>query len=126
MKNESDLNKNINKFNSNFPITMTEKAISIALKSLSLEKNNKSILRISVKGGGCAGLKYLLNFVNNNNNDRLDISTKINELNIIIDVFSAIHLNGTTIDYVQSLQESGFKFKNPSAKRTCGCGSSFS
>jgi iron-sulfur cluster assembly accessory protein len=116
------LNKNINKFN--FPIEMTKKAIEIASKGLLQEKNNKNILRISVKGGGCAGLKYLLNFVKNK--DNLDISKNINGLNIVIDIFSAIHLNGTTIDYVQSLQESGFKFKNPSAKRTCGCGSSFS
>ncbi len=124
MKNESSsLRKEINKSNLNFPIKITKKAIDIALKNLS-PKNNNNILRISVKGGGCAGLKYLLNFVKNSNS--LDISTNINGLNIAIDIFSAIHLRGTVIDYVQSLQESGFKFKNPLAKRTCGCGSSFS
>ena len=72
-KKKLSLNKDIDKYN--FPIEMTKKAIEIASKGLLQEKKNKNILRISVKGGGCAGLKYLLNFVKNK--DNLDISKNI-------------------------------------------------
>ncbi len=108
-----------------FPIHLTEKAIEMALLALEETKGEDgSHLRISIRGGGCAGFKYALNFVNDIDDD--DIIANKNGLSVVTDIFSATHLGGSTVNYIESLQEAGFKFENPNARRTCGCGSSFS
>ena len=81
-------------------------------------------LRIGVTGGGCSGLQYLLDFARDPGD--LDFFEEQHGVRVFIDPFSAAHLAGTTIDYVDSLQGSGFKFDNPNIVRSCGCGSSFS
>ena len=80
-------------------------------------------LRMKVVGGGCSGLKYELSF-----DDRVgDIDSQIEShgVRIIVDEKSALYLVGTTLDFVDTLQESGFKIMNPNANNTCGCGDSF-
>ncbi|MBW2273746.1 MAG: iron-sulfur cluster assembly accessory protein [Deltaproteobacteria bacterium] len=80
-------------------------------------------LRMKVVGGGCSGLKYELSF-----DDRVrDIDSEIEAhgVRIIVDEKSALYLVGTVLDFVDTLQESGFKIQNPNANNTCGCGDSF-
>ena len=107
-----------------FPLEVTDRAVSMvqaALKETGGEEGD--VLRVGVKGGGCAGLSYSLNFVEELTTD--DYLVRFEDVKVIVDGFSATFLEGTTLDYVETLQGAGFKFENPQAKRTCGCGSSF-
>ncbi|MBA3645034.1 MAG: iron-sulfur cluster assembly accessory protein [Gemmatimonadaceae bacterium] len=81
-------------------------------------------LRVSVQPGGCSGFKYSLVIEDKSAEDDLVISGE--GFNVFVDPFSAQYLNGVTIDYVTSMQGSGFTFKNPNSTGGCGCGSSFS
>jgi iron-sulfur cluster assembly accessory protein len=81
-------------------------------------------LRVAVVSGGCSGFSYGLDFEKQERPD--DVVLSMDGLKIFLDPSSAHHLTGTVIDYVSSLQESGFRFTNPNAKSTCGCGTSFS
>lgn len=108
-----------------FPVKITDKALQMALQALEESQGEDgNVLRISVRGGGCAGFQYGLNFVQDL--DATDVVFKYGNLQVATDVFSSLHLAGTTVDYVETLQGAGFKFDNQNAKRTCGCGSSFS
>ncbi len=80
-------------------------------------------LRLKVVGGGCSGLRYELSF----DDDFRDIDTTVDAgpVRVVVDEKSALYLMGTTLDFVDTLQESGFKMVNPNAKNTCGCGESF-
>ncbi len=80
-------------------------------------------LRVSVQPGGCSGFRYGLLIEEQAAEDDLVIESE--GVKLFIDPFSAQYLNGTTIDYVSSMQGSGFTFKNPNATGGCGCGSSF-
>lgn len=84
----------------------------------------KGGLRVSVMPGGCSGFKYGLVIEDAQAED--DISVEVEGIKIFVDPFSAQYLSGTTIDYVSSMQGSGFTFKNPNSTGGCGCGSSFS
>ncbi|MBL7662294.1 iron-sulfur cluster assembly accessory protein [bacterium] len=107
-----------------FPVTLTTKAIEMIKSALKEEGLEDHGLRIAVQGGGCSGLQYGLDF---EKEERMgDVVSTVDGLKIFIDMASANFLKGTSIDYVTSLQGAGFKFNNPNAKRTCGCGSSFS
>ncbi len=80
-------------------------------------------LRLKVIGGGCSGLRYELAF-----DDRVseqDTELEVGGIRVLVDEKSALYLVGTTLDFVDTLQESGFKMLNPNAKTTCGCGESF-
>ncbi len=81
-------------------------------------------LRLGVVGGGCSGFSYQMNFENQTNG--IDKVFEFDGLKVYIDHASLMYLNGTRIDYVETLEGSGFKFENPNVKSTCGCGSSFS
>ena len=81
-------------------------------------------LRVSVQPGGCSGFKYGLLIEDQSAED--DLVVEMEGFKVFIDPFSAQYIGGVTIDYVSSLQGSGFTFKNPNATGGCGCGSSFS
>jgi len=81
-------------------------------------------LRIAVVGGGCSGFSYSMAF--ENNPGLLDKTYTFDGLKVFIDQASLLYLDGAEIDYVETLEGSGFKFNNPNVKSTCGCGSSFS
>ena len=105
-------------------ISLSEKAISEVKKIM----NENSIpenfgLRVGVKGGGCSGLSYTLGFDGEQRDG--DNIIDIQGVKIFVDWKSILYLKGTTIDYSDGLTGKGFVFNNPSAKRTCGCGSSF-
>ncbi|HAI41095.1 MAG TPA: iron-sulfur cluster assembly accessory protein [Maribacter sp.] len=102
-------------------VTLTEFA---ANKVKTLLKNKKETgLRAGIQGGGCSGFTYKLDFDNQKDGDRI---VESHGVNIYIDPKSYLYLMGTMIDFVDELNQSGFKFINPNAKRTCGCGESFS
>jgi len=81
-------------------------------------------LRVRVIGGGCAGFSYDLFFEDETSD--LDQTFTSHGISIYVDMMSVQYVEGTEIDYVEGLQGAGFKFVNPQAKQTCGCGSSFS
>jgi len=103
-----------------FPVILTDLAIE---KALSERQTKDQYLRLALQGGGCSGLQYKLDFDTNTSED--DWVVEVDGLVVVIDGHSANLLNGTTLDYTTALMASGFKFINPSAKRHCGCGSSF-
>lgn len=108
-----------------FPIEISTKALDMIRSALDETKGEDGeYLRVGVKGGGCSGFQYSLNFTGEVDDE--DILLLVDGTKIVTDAFSASYLKGTELDYVETLQGNGFKFNNPSAKRTCGCGSSFS
>lgn len=108
-----------------FPITLTEAAKHAICKAIKEEGEGAKFVRISVRGGGCSGYQYNLDFEDSVRDD--DYSWILEgDIGVVIDPISANMLKGTTVDFVSGLNGSGFKFNNPNAKRTCGCGHSFS
>lgn len=81
-------------------------------------------LRVSVVGGGCSGFQYSLGFDDAPGSD--DAVLEFDGVRVFVDSVSAGYLQGTVVDWVDGLHAAGFKFVNPNAERTCGCGSSFS
>ncbi|KGK00357.1 iron-sulfur cluster assembly protein IscA [Thalassotalea sp. ND16A] len=80
-------------------------------------------LRLGIKTTGCSGLAYVLEFVDELNED--DQVFTIDNVNIIVDGKSLVHIDGTQLDFVKEGLNEGFKFTNPNAKGECGCGESF-
>ena len=96
------------------------------VKRLITEKGQgpESFIRVGVKGGGCSGLMYELDFDNVlGDNDKV---FEDNGIKIVVDKKSYLYLVGTELDYAGGLNGKGFSFINPNANRTCGCGESFS
>ena len=81
-------------------------------------------LRMKVVGGGCSGLQYQLMFDDQARDN--DEQVEAGGVRVVVDEKSALYLVGTTLDFVDTLMESGFKIQNPNAKNSCGCGQSFS
>lgn len=106
-------------------IEVTDSAVSQIKRLLDAEgKAATHALRMKVVGGGCSGLKYQLSFDPNSKEN--DATIESAGVRVVVDEKSALYLVGTTLDYVDSLMESGFKIQNPNAKSSCGCGESFS
>lgn len=104
-------------------ITLTEAAAE-ALKKFFLTMEPKPIgVRVGVQGGGCSGFTYQLKYAYEVKDEDRELES--HEVKIVIDRKSLLYLMGTQIDYRNELGQSGFKFENPTAKRTCGCGESF-
>ena len=106
------------------PLVLTSKAVEMVKEAMEAESLEDHGLRVYVQGGGCAGFQYGLDFDNSPRSG--DFQMSLEGLTVYVDSISAMHLEGTTIDYVMGMSGAGFKFENPSAKSTCGCGSSFS
>ncbi len=87
------------------------------------QSNHKQALRISVKPGGCSGFSYAMEL--DDQADEQDVVIVEKGVSVYIDQASMAKLNGATVDYVESLQASGFKISNPEASHSCGCGKSF-
>ncbi len=82
-------------------------------------------LRIGVTGGGCSGFEYKLGFEENVNSET-DTVREIHGVRVAVDKQSELYLDGTELDYHDSIEKRGFSFNNPNATKSCGCGSSFS
>ena len=106
-------------------IVLTPKAADEVLKFMEAEQLQPADagLRVSVLPGGCSGFKYSLNIEERPLED--DHVIAMERVRVFVDGFSLPYLNGVTIDYVSSMQGSGFTFHNPNATGGCGCGSSF-
>ena len=108
-----------------FNMTLTERAADEVRKFIAQEQVpvETAGLRVSVLPGGCSGFKYSLNIEERALDD--DMVHEVNSVRVFVDGFSAQYLSGVTVDYVSSMQGSGFTFSNPNASGGCGCGSSF-
>ncbi len=104
-------------------IQLTETAVGKVTEILSMQDPKPAGLRIAVVGGGCSGFSYSMAFETAPN--MLDKTYNFGDLKVFIDQASMLYLDGAEVDYVESLEGSGFKFSNPQVKSTCGCGSSF-
>lgn len=106
-------------------INITDRAKDKILELRSKEGlNGEHNIRVAVKGGGCSGLMYDLEFdAEVLNNDHI---YEDKEIKIMVDKKSLLYLLGTTLDFSDGLNGKGFQFINPNASRTCGCGESFS
>lgn len=111
--------------NEETPITLTDKAAEMVLK-IRADENIPAdhALRLQVRGGGCSGFSYDLHF--DAPKPGVDRQFTVKGVAIIVDQMSLMYLAGTEIDYLDGLTGTGFRFKNPNVKSTCGCGSSFS
>jgi iron-sulfur cluster assembly protein len=106
------------------PVTLTPKAVEMVKITRNQEGIDESHgLRIAVRGGGCSGFEYALDFEKEPRDS--DWIYDQEGLTIYVDAVSARYLEGTNIDYVLGTAGAGFKFSNPQARGTCGCGSSF-
>lgn len=103
-------------------LTLTATAID-KVKEIMGERGEAGGLRIAVIGGGCSGFQYQMSLDAEANTD--DKVIEQDGLRVFIDARSLLYLDGTKVDYVDGLSGSGFKFDNPSARGTCGCGESF-
>ena len=81
------------------------------------------VLRVAIQGGGCSGFEYALGF--DRGAQAGDHELEFHGVKVVVDPFSAPYLQGSTIDFLEGLQESGFKIDNPNVVSACGCGSSF-
>ena len=106
------------------PIEITEAAVKKVMASMKNEGKTGWGLRISVKIGGCAGFSYNMSF--EEKPAEADEVIEQKGLKIFIEARALKMIRGIEIDYVDTLNESGFKFHNPNANSTCGCGTSFS
>lgn len=93
---------------------------------LQLEKRGtpNAALRLGIRGGGCSGFSYVLQFEDDPPRDRDEVFYHYN-VKIVVDKKSLVYLNGSTLDWEKTLMKHGFKFVNPNEKSTCGCGESF-
>ena len=106
-------------------VELTE-AAARQVKELKQQQNlpETTFLRMGVRGGGCSGLSYLLEF--DSELGPHDKQFEIDGVTVVVDRKSYVYLNGTTLDYVKQGLTGGFTFINPQAKSSCGCGTSFS
>ena len=105
-------------------VMLTPRAVEVVRKmALKESLGADQGLRIAVVGGGCSGFQYALNFDDKKEGDRV---TDFDGVKVLVDEISLPYIAGTTLDYVEGLHNAGFRFDNPRASRTCGCGSSFS
>jgi len=106
-------------------ITLTERAAK-ELRRIVQDQNlpESTVVRLGVKGGGCSGFSYSLGFDDTvHDNDQV---SEIDGFRVVCDPKSFLYLNGTQLDFEESLMGRGFKFGNPNATKSCGCGESFS
>jgi len=103
---------------------VTERAVHKVKQLLAAENKDGYGLRIAVKGGGCSGFEYGLTFDNEQRDN--DQVFDFGGLTVYVDAMSHMYLDAVEVDYVDSLQGSGFKIENPKATGSCGCGHSFS
>ena len=106
-------------------VTLTEKAAE-EIKRIRAESQvpEDSVLRVGVRAGGCSGWDYAFNFDEQHDSTK-DFVSEQHGVKLAVDKRFDLHLDGTEIDFIDDLNRRGFKFNNPNAQKTCGCGSSF-
>ena len=106
-------------------ITVTHAAASKISELLADENKTQAALRVFVQGGGCSGFQYGLMIDEGEGQANTDTLIESNGVRLVVDPISARYLRGAEVDFVDNLTGGGFTIKNPNAKSTCGCGSSF-
>ncbi len=105
------------------PLLSVTAAAAAKIKQLLAEEDDVSVLRVAIQGGGCSGFQYGLGF------DRAaaegDLELEEHGVQVVVDPYSAPYLQGAEVDYVDSIEQSGFAINNPNAVSSCGCGHSF-
>lgn len=104
-------------------VELTERAVEKVKALLTAEKKDGYGLRVAVEGGGCSGFQYGLTWEHEEKPN--DQTFEVGGLKVYVDNMSVMYLDGVKIDYLDSLEGSGFKIENPNATGTCGCGHSF-
>lgn len=106
-------------------VTLTEKAAT-EIKRIRAENKvpDEFVLRVGVRAGGCSGWDYAINFDDQADSTK-DFVTEHYGVKMAVDKRFDLHLDGTEIDFIDDLNRRGFKFNNPNAQKTCGCGNSF-
>jgi iron-sulfur cluster assembly protein len=104
-------------------VSMTPGAVSRVKELMARENLENAFLRMGVRGGGCSGMTYDLQF--DNELRKHDKQFEVDGVKVVVDVKSYLYLNGTTLDFVKQGLTGGFTFVNPNAKSSCGCGTSF-
>ena len=105
-------------------VTLTEAALKEVKRLLDVQDITEGGLRLGVKGGGCSGLSYTTNF--DEKIGEYDTVIEQDGVKVIVDAKSAIYLTGMQLDFQKDMVSGAFKFSNPNASKTCGCGESFS
>ncbi len=106
-------------------VTLTEKAAAEVKRRMDDQKmDDGQMLRVQITAGGCSGFNYGLAF-DTNYSEADDSKYDCQGVPVVVDKKSALYLDGITIDFQDDLQGYGFRFDNPNAVKTCGCGSSF-
>ena len=105
-------------------VTLTPSAVEEVKRLITKEQKPDLGLRIGVKGGGCSGLTYVL-ALEEAAPKQYDSVFEQDGVKVLVDAKSHLYLDGTTIDYKNALMGGGFEFHNPLAKKSCGCGTSF-
>ena len=105
-------------------VTITESAIERVMAIKKKRQTPDAVLRVGVRGGGCSGLSYFMDFVNEPE-EKDKIFEFENGVILAVDRKSYLFLNGTEIDFQKSMMKTGFEFNNPIAGRSCSCGESF-
>ncbi len=103
---------------------LTPKAIEMVKDAIQRENLAGWGIRVGVVGGGCSGFQYSMDFEKDAKDG--DWTFEQGGIRLFVDPMSSMYLQGVTVDYVVGLQGAGFKFNNPNARTTCGCGASFS
>lgn len=114
---EGDINERV--------INITPKAL-LTLQDLLSKDPSKPLLRMGVKAGGCSGMSYVMDFITENDINTDDHEEFYEGIRCVVDPKSLLFLYGLQLDYSDELIGGGFKFMNPNAESSCGCGSSFS
>lgn len=118
------MNENNNLTETSLKLTITPEAIAEVKRLMDQEKEDNLYLRLGVAAGGCSGMSYSMSFDTDiNENDR---EFEFDGLKVLLNEKAIPYLSGMTLEYKGGLLGGGFNFNNPNAKRSCGCGSSFS
>ncbi len=105
-------------------ITVTPGAVSAIRKQIQKRGRTETALRVGIRGGGCSGFSYVIEFHDGAPRPK-DVIFDYDDVRVLVDPKSLLYLNGSTLDWEQTLMRQGFKFVNPNEKSSCGCGHSF-
>jgi iron-sulfur cluster assembly protein len=110
-------------------ITVTPRAVEMIKKQIAKRGIANAALRLGIRGGGCSGFSYVIEFHDGEPRAKDNVFDHVAEdgtpVRVVVDKKSLVFLNGMTLDWEQTLMQQGFKFVNPNEKTSCGCGHSF-
>lgn len=107
-----------------YNVFVSAKAAEQIKQQLTKRGTPEAYLRLGIRGGGCSGFSYVLQFEDTPPKTK-DILFEVEGVRVIVDSKSILYLNGATLDWEKTLVKQGFKFQNPNEKSSCGCGHSF-